>query len=125
MFAEDLMDEIDDAELRDQIAMQPGLVATDIDGNVDGWSTDQLREIVGRPRPPCDEAYAAAVWWADAEAALRYIKADAMLRARRRDWSIPSGCEKLTLDQARDIGLVPDVPHGQPQTEAQRRRAQS
>lgn len=39
--------------------------------------------LIGRPRPRDDEVIEIQVWIADVEAKLRYIKADAMLRARK------------------------------------------
>lgn len=73
----------DGMSLRDWFAATLRVVS-DSDCSVDGFDYEACKFMAGRPMPKSDDMMEVVRWYADVEAAIRYVKADAMLAARNR-----------------------------------------
>jgi len=76
--------------LRDWFAAHVSLIdygAGDGDGGyidcIDGFSTDLIEELICKAKP--NDGVELILWYAEAEAAIRYVKADAMLARRNKE----------------------------------------
>jgi|GEM_PF-3247540 len=73
-----------DAAIRDSALLDhfasTAAIGRDSAGNI---STNSAKAVMGEDPPDWDANPAAAMqWWCDAEARIRYVKADAMMKAR-------------------------------------------